>query len=411
MKILFTVFVLMLLAGGCSSTFKYNNKEYPSRETVISAFRSDLNRVIEKVAVTSPRLGGSAIIVIPTRDALKQLGPKPSANIDEEHIETGLDFNEIFNLAHTDIVNAGKVFDKTDTARSANTESYSSIGYNYKLWIMGNKNGNWQWYLSKTGFPGREPVNIDTVLTGSRQFDSFNNAVVKAAYVLEQTANTGSAFPNQATGDGKTKSFGTGFFINEEGLALSNAHVIKNCANLVAVLHTNETAPATFVAATQENDLALIKVATYNKAHAQLNISSPMRQGEQIITYGYPLAGALASTGNLSTGIISALAGIKDDIRKLQISAPVQPGNSGGPLLDQNGNVIGVVDSKLNAIKAASMTGDIPQNVNFAIKSNVVANFLDANNIKYDATHASKPLSIEDIGDKAKAFTFKIECQ
>ena len=95
-------------------------------------------------------------------------------------------------------------------------------------------------------------------------------------------------------------------------------------------------------------------------------------KGEQIVIYGFPLAGALASTGNLATGIVSALAGLGDDTSKLQISAPIQPGNSGGPVLDQSGHVIGVVVSKLNAIKAASITGDIPQNVNFAIKTGVV---------------------------------------
>jgi len=119
----------------------------------------------------------------------------------------------------------------------------------------------------------------------------------------------------------------------------------------------------------------------------------------------------LASKGNLSTGIVSALAGLADDTRKLQISAPVQPGNSGGPVLDQSGNVIGVVDSKLNAIKTAKITGDIPQNVNFAIKAGVVTGFLEANGVDFDAVASKRPLTIADVGDKAKAITFMIECR
>ena len=73
-----------------------------------------------------------------------------------------------------------------------------------------------------------------------------------------------------------------------------------------------------------------------------------------------------------------------DDARMIQISAPVQPGNSGGPLLDSSGRVIGVVNSKLNEIAYAKATGDLPQNVNFAIKANVAMNFLDAHSVPYE---------------------------
>jgi S1-C subfamily serine protease len=79
-----------------------------------------------------------------------------------------------------------------------------------------------------------------------------------------------------------------------------------------------------------------------------------------VIAYGFPLSGLLSSTGNATTGNISALGGIGDDPRHLQISAPVQPGNSGGPLVDMSGNVIGVIVSKLNALRVARVTADIP---------------------------------------------------
>ena len=76
----------------------------------------------------------------------------------------------------------------------------------------------------------------------------------------------------------------------------------------------------------------------------------------------------LGSQLKVSTGIVSATVGLLDDISQLQISAPIQPGNSGGPLLDEYGNVAGVVVAKLRALAVAKATGDIPQNVNFAVK-------------------------------------------
>src|SRR5262249_57418929 len=106
---------------------------------------------------------------------------------------------------------------------------------------------------------------------------------------------------------------------------------------------------------------------------------SPPRLGESIAIFGFPLTGLLSSSGNFTTGSVAAVTGLSDDSRMVQISAPVQPGNSGGPLIDKYGNVIGVIVAKLNAIGVASVTNDIPQNVNFAIKSPLATHFLASN--------------------------------
>ncbi|MFX4941208.1 serine protease, partial [Acinetobacter baumannii] len=86
-----------------------------------------------------------------------------------------------------------------------------------------------------------------------------------------------------------------------------------------------------------------------------------VRLGEGVAVFGYPLSGMLSTSGNFTLGNVTALSGLGDDSRYFQISAPVQPGNSGGPLVDANGNLIGVVTSKLNALKVMVATnGDIP---------------------------------------------------
>ena len=118
------------------------------------------------------------------------------------------------------------------------------------------------------------------------------------------------------------------------------------------------------------NDLALIKIEMHPTAFASLR--SGVRLGEGVAAFGFPLAGLLATSGNFTLGNVTAVAGLGDDTRVLQISAPVQPGNSGGPLLDYSGNVVGVVEGKLNAITVFTVTNDLAQNVNFAMSLSVM---------------------------------------
>jgi len=125
---------------------------------------------------------------------------------------------------------------------------------------------------------------------------------------------------------------------------------------------------------------------------------------------GFPLPGLLTSLPSVTSGAVTALAGIRDDVRFYQISAPVQPGNSGGPVLDNSGNVIGVVQSKLNALLVVRATGDIPQNVNFAIKSSVAQNFLNTHGIEFHTASSDQELKPGQIGENAIKFTVAIEC-
>ena len=110
------------------------------------------------------------------------------------------------------------------------------------------------------------------------------------------------------------------------------------------------------------------------------------------MTYGFPLTGLLSSGPTLTTGDVSALTGLRDNPNHFTITAPVQPGNSGGPLLDAQAHVIGVVVAKLNAARIAQMTGgDIPQNVNFAIKGSEALAFLAANGVQPRAGAEHRP--------------------
>ena len=125
---------------------------------------------------------------------------------------------------------------------------------------------------------------------------------------------------------------------------------------------------------------------------------------------GYAFEVFFACDLRVTSGIISALAGLGDDSTRLQITAPVQPYNSGGPLLDESGNVIGVVVSRLNALGVARATGTIPQNVNFAIKGAAARMFLEIHGVPYGRAGGDKKLSTLAVPDLARGFTIAVEC-
>ena len=105
------------------------------------------------------------------------------------------------------------------------------------------------------------------------------------------------------------------------------------------------------------------------------------------------------------------MSGVGDDTRMFQISAPVQPGNSGGPLLDKFGNVVGVIVSKLDALRVAKVTDDLAQNINFAIKIGAAVNFMEANDVRSSEKENASSLEAADIAERAKLFTVQIKCK
>jgi len=173
----------------------------------------------------------------------------------------------------------------------------------------------------------------------------------------------------------------SGIVIDAKGEILTNAHVVEGCQTIVVKVASGNSQMGSLVARDKRNDLVLIRLSGANNPPTSVAVfreGPQLRAGDTVVALGYPLSGLLATTANVSVGNVSALAGIADDSRYLQISAPVQPGNSGGPLLDTNGHLVGIVTAKLNALRVARFTGDIPENVNFAIKAEVALRFWTA---------------------------------
>ncbi len=222
---------------------------------------------------------------------------------------------------------------------------------------------------------------------------------------------SGSQAPrDSAPAAGEQQVFaGTGFVVDRRGDVMTNHHVVDGCAQILVSPSVGGQQSVGVIADDSQNDLALIGPIKQPAGSLPLTDDRPML-GQSVVVVGYPLQGILASSLNVTTGAVSALAGLEDDTRMIQITAPVQPGNSGGPLFDQTGAVMGVVSSKLDVLKTAELTGDLPQNVNFAIRAATFRAFLDANGIEYATQRRGASLGAVAVADLARKAVVRIEC-
>jgi S1-C subfamily serine protease len=205
-------------------------------------------------------------------------------------------------------------------------------------------------------------------------------------------------------------SSGSGFFVSREGYVLTNKHVIRGCAAVKLKTDSSEARDAHIIALDTDDDLALLRAPLKVPAVGVFRNDPAVRPGDDVVAVGFPLSGLLADQVNVSVGTVNALAGLYNDLHMMQMSAPVQPGSSGGPLFDASGNIVGVVVTKLNAKVVAEETGDIPQNVNFAIKGTVARQFLEANGIKYQTGASAVHRSNADVGEIGRQVTVLVEC-
>ncbi|MFC4169317.1 trypsin-like peptidase domain-containing protein [Teichococcus aestuarii] len=205
---------------------------------------------------------------------------------------------------------------------------------------------------------------------------------------------------------------GTGFVVATDRV-LTNHHVVDGCDRIFVRTADGRTLPAVPPARVDAGiDLALLAVPGDPGEPLPFRASPEVRRGEGVIAFGFPLAGLLSSDPKLTRGEVNGLNGLGNNPNHYQISAEVQPGNSGGPLLDMQGHIVGVVVSKLHAQNIAKRTGDIPQNVNFAVKGAVAQEFLRRAQITPQAApSAGAERSAADIGELANRGTVFVRCE
>ena len=202
-------------------------------------------------------------------------------------------------------------------------------------------------------------------------------------------------------------SSGTGFFVSKSGNLVTNYHVVEGCGSVKAA-YNGETLDAKLLAHDQLNDLAVLKIETVPSEIIPLSNDSPYPM-QDLIVAGYPFGENFSSTIKFTKGIVSSLAGLGNNYSQIQIDAAIQPGNSGGPIVDENGNAIAVAVAKLSISHVLKNYGVVPENTNFGVKISAVKNLLDGNGIDYSSKQ-NLSVSKQDLAKNVTSSTLYLTC-
>jgi S1-C subfamily serine protease len=199
-------------------------------------------------------------------------------------------------------------------------------------------------------------------------------------------------------------SSGTGFFVSPQGHIVSNEHVVEGCS-AIDFSFGGQKHSALVLAVDKTNDIALLQTTFDNSKFLSFAPRDPELL-DPIIVAGYPFGDSLSSTIKVTRGVVSSLAGIDNNFSNVQIDAAIQPGNSGGPIVNDQGQVLAIAVSKLDAEYALKTFGSLPESVNFGIKGGLVKSFLVANNVAV----TQSPLADKKLGQLLTETTVKLNC-
>ena len=269
--------------------------------------------------------------------------------------------------------------------------------------IMKYNNGDFydgNWNFDKRNGKGIYYLADSTILF---EGEWLNNVPISSN--LKRSFNNGQFNPYNEEGNmpfGKKEWTGTGFAISNTYIA-TNYHVVESAKTIVIKTSLGESYNGELVSSDQNNDIAIIKLTNYNlQSDIPYSIKNSISDvGEQIFVLGYPLTTSMGNEVKLTTGVISSKTGFQGDISLYQISAPIQPGNSGGPLFDDQGNLIGIISSKHKNV----------ENVGYAVKSLYLINLIDCT-LEMEKPHKNTLASLP-LPQKVKAikdFIFIIYC-
>ena len=209
--------------------------------------------------------------------------------------------------------------------------------------------------------------------------------------------------------DKRMVSVGTGFFVADGGRVVTNRHVVEKCDALTVETTTGVLASAKLIRFDNKLDIALIQANLASPATAVFQPRDTIQPGGSVAVIGYPDQGLPPRRPLMTLGATVPLdRELHSD--RIAIRADVRPGNSGGPMLDQWGHVIGIVNAKVDTVKMYSQTKQLIRDVGFGISTAAILRFLDETGTPYRLNAIGTPLNTEQLFDRSRPFVVRVGC-
>jgi len=309
--------------------------------------------------------------------------------------------------------------------------SYPMGENQHKIWVRGNNFATssdlkiaWNKQATQLCPRGHNVININR---RSVFFAGYAKPVLEGIVVCKPHQNI--AHSENDKNQSVSKTFGSGFFVSKIGHIITNQHVVSDCRKITVGDNATKQVAASILEKDKRNDLALLRISSTQMASVEtkslisklglklvplasggLVRSEDVELGEDVLVAGYPYGELFSNSIKVTKGIVSSNKGMGDDSGQFQMDAAVQPGNSGGPIYDENGNIVGVVISQLNKLKVAKAIGSLPENVNFGIKASTVRQFLTSAGLPTKWSNRTERKSTKELAQIAKNQTVMVVC-
>jgi len=432
----YPLFLLCLLFwAGCVPTFQYNGITYPDSYQALNAQKVDIQMAINSITPRKNNLEGTAKLISPSFGTIRKYGVISGAMTPEisiNYIISGLhsSYKALFRA-----LKKRNIFKFVTLEERDNTIDPELNDETYLIWLEVKSKDSWEWHI-KSNRIKKSRIHIDTTQVEATEIaKSWLNSIetilktqsVNKIAQAKPSPPVGKAAPHKE--QSPQSDSGSGFFVSKMGHVITNAHVVQNCKKITIGDNANKQVPAELINTDRSNDLALLKLSTLEMASAdsksliqKLSIvvvplaskgllrSNDVKLGEKVLVAGYPFGDVFSNTIKVTSGIVSATRGAGDDSGQFQLDAAVQPGNSGGPIYDSGGNIVGVVVAQLDKLKMAKAIGSLPENVNFGIKASTVRQFLMSSGLPSKKSEQTEEKSTQQLAEIAKNQALMVMC-
>lgn len=382
--------------------FVVGGRTFSTRAEAHAEQRRELDALLRGADVFGRQIDFDCRVIVPSVATFLSLVRDPNADTAElrDFIATA---NQAAYVGVAEFLRATNAFRTVETELRDGGESVVPASHEVVIWLEPSSG---QWFLKKPLDTASAAIPIDVAdSNAARKWNAWCRRVREIASVDGGASVPPPAGGSQGSADAPKPMIvsGTGFVVDRAGIIVTNEHVIQGATRIDVHLADGSAVPARLIQANPDVDLAILAIDKELPISTTLRATDMIVPGEDVFVIGFPLPSIFSKVeGTITTGSVNALTGFENEIHVFRFQAPIQPGNSGGPIFDENGCVAGVC--------FGSMSPEVGQSLYYGIKSSTLREMLNACRVKWEACTSNTTLKASEIWTRYRDAVVRIEC-